>query len=171
MVSLVGLAIASAATAWGGDTESDLGSLRGLRGLQVIVEVRPATEHEGLAAATIQTDVAQRLRQEGIRVLTEASSMLGAPHLYVSIDTEPGGGYLKDFYAVNIRVSLRQRVRLDRDPSIGLPGVSTWSAEGIGLVQAPRLVGFVRDHIRDHVDRFINAYRSVNPRPAPAPAR
>jgi len=60
-------------------------------------------------------------------------------------------------------VELKQNVRLDRDPSMWLPGVTTWSVDAVGTVGREKLRN-LRDGIKDYVDRFINAYLSVNPK-------
>ena len=66
-------------------------------------------------------------------------------------------------YAHSSRVEFRQDVRLDRDPNIQIPAATTWSAAAVGAVGRNDLRS-IRDSIKDCVDRFINAYLSVNPR-------
>jgi hypothetical protein len=58
--------------AQGGDTEGERATLRGLDGVQVVVEdLQPDVERNGLTRQQLQTDVELRLRKAGIRVLTE----------------------------------------------------------------------------------------------------
>ena len=153
------LLAASAATAQ--DTEINRQSLKGLKGVYVLVEsLQPGAERDGLNKTSIQTDVELKLRQAGIMVLTEAESFEtpGAPHLYINLNTRSGS-----VYAFSINVRLRQTVRLDRDPSMQLSAVTTWSEEALGIIGRDNLRE-IRDYIKDYVDQFINAYLSVNPK-------
>ena len=42
--------------------------------------------------------------------------------------------------------------------------VSTWSVHAVGTTDRTRL-DFIRNTVKDYLDRFINAYLSVHPRP------
>lgn len=150
-----------ASPAAAGDNENTRQSLKGLRGLSVLVEaLETEVERNGLNKASIQTDVELKLRQAGIAVLTEAGSHAapGEPFLYVNVSTSGG-----PLYAYSIEVEFRQTVRLDRDPSIKIFGATTWSVGGGGAVGQHSLRD-IRDGIEDYVDGFINAYLSVNPK-------
>jgi hypothetical protein len=58
-------------------------------------------------------------------------------------------------------VKLLQRARLVRDPSIEYDAV-TWSREGVG---GPNLeISRIQRLVANHLDRFIEDYRSVNPK-------
>jgi hypothetical protein len=62
------------------DDEYSRESLRGLRGVHVIVEVlRPAVKKGGLTEAMIRTDTELKLRLAGIRVLTQDEALKEAP--------------------------------------------------------------------------------------------
>ena len=63
-------------------------------------------------------------------------------------------------HPVVTEVKLLQRVRLMRDPSIEYDAV-TWSREGVGQ---PLEISRIRRLVADHLDRFIEDYRSVNPK-------
>ncbi|MGA2267560.1 MAG: hypothetical protein ABSH44_03720 [Bryobacteraceae bacterium] len=153
------LLAASVATAV--DNEFTRKSLKGLKGVNVLVEPLEAeVEQGGLTKTSIQTDVELRLRQAGITVLTDAENLAapGSPYLYIVVLTFRGPQY-----NYSIGVELCQSVRLERDPSIQIFGATTWSVAGIGGVSRnnPRAI---RDDIKDYVDMFINAYLSVNPK-------
>ena len=153
------LLAASAATA--GDDEFSRPSLKGLKGVYVLVEPLEAeVERDGLNQTSIQTDVELRLRQAGIKVLTEAERLAapGTPFLYVLVNAKSGSPY-----AFSINVELCQDVRLDRDPSMQISGATTWSVTAVGTVGRNNLRD-IRDMVKDYVDRFINAYLSVNPK-------
>jgi hypothetical protein len=153
------LVAASAATAQ--DDEISRQSLKELKGVVVLVEpLKAEVEQDGLTKTSIQTDVELKLRQAGIAVLTQAEghAVPGGPVLYINVNTSSG-----PLYAFSIRVEVCQDVRLDRDPSIRIIGATTWSVAGGGSVGRNNL-RVIRDGIKDHVDQFINAYLSVNPR-------
>jgi len=154
------LLAAPAATA-GGDNGFARLSLKGLKGIYVLVEPLEAdVEQGGLTKTSIQTDVELKLRQAGIAVLTEAEAhaAAGEPFLQINVTTTSG-----PLYAYSITVELCQTVRLDRDPSILVVGATTWSAAEVGTVSRGSLRS-VRDKIKDHVDMLVNAYLSVNPK-------
>jgi hypothetical protein len=165
MTCLSRLAVASllaASVATAADNENTRRSLKGLKGINVLVEpVKAEVEQGGLTKTSIQTDVELKLRQAGITVLTEAESLAapGSPYLYISVGTV-GSGPLS---AYATHVELAQSVRLDRDPGIWLAGATTWSVASVGTVGRDNLRE-IRDDIKDNVDQFINAYLSVNPK-------
>ena len=68
---------------------------------------------------------------------------------------------LGDAFAYKMELLLRQRVRLERDPSIGSI-VPTWSVIRVGSIRAAE-ADKLRGPVADALDDFIKAYRSVNP--------
>jgi hypothetical protein len=163
-LAVVLLVAVSSATAQDDDPRGERQSLKGLKGVYVLVEdLKAEAERDGLNQASIRTDVELKLRQAGITVLTkaEAEAAPGAPCLYISVDTK--GSQSESLYGVSMKVELKQNVRLDRDPSMWLPGVTTWSVEAVGTVGRGKLRN-LRDRVKDYADRFINAYLSVNPK-------
>jgi hypothetical protein len=143
----------------GSDSEVSRGSLKGLNGVAVLVEDMDSDEgRAGLNQEVIRTDAELKLRLAGITVLPIAGL---APYLYISVNAI--GGPTAWCYAT--KVELVQTVKLSRDMGISIPGVTTWSApDAVGLTPPSQLVERVRSVIKDMVDRFINAYLSVNPK-------
>jgi len=160
---LLGMAVV--ARVHSGDEERDRATLRGLKGVEVLIEpLAPKMEEDGLLAKQIQTDVELRLRSVGIRVLSreEALKAPGSSYLYVNVNALS----LEEVqWVYSLRVELCQDVLLERDPSIGAFGVPTWSVRAVGRVGRLNL-RHIRETVADCVDRFINAYLSVNPKPA-----
>ena len=155
------LLLAAGAGTAGGDTENDRQSLKGLNGVRVVVEdLEAEVEQGGLNRTSIQTDAELKLRQVGITVLTEGEALAapGGPILHINVSTVGG-----PVYAYFITVELCQHVRLDRDPSIRIFDAVTWSVGAVGTIGRSNLRD-IRNSIRDHVDMFINAYLSVNPK-------
>ena len=139
-------------------------SLAGLGGVYVLVEdMAPDVERNGLTRSTLQTDVEVKLRQAGIRVLTEAERAVapGSPFLYLRVATMKSDGV--GLYAVDIDLELNQEVRLTRNPAI-TSLARTWSAGGwVGIIGS-RNLSRVRDTVRDAVDQFLNDYLAANPK-------
>src|SRR5206468_13127377 len=128
------LTVLMVSTAWaqleGGRT------LYGLDEVGVVVEnVHPDAERRGLSRATLQTEVALRLQQAGIRVLAEDGweGTRGKSFLYLGLGIVPLDNF--PVYSVTVTLQLRQSACLARnlvvcerasiceDPGVS-PGVS-----------------------------------------------
>ncbi len=146
-------------------TDSEVESLKGLKGVNVLVEVlNPDIEADGLSIDNIQTDVELKLRLAGIKVLTRQEMLKepGSPYLYVNVNSHK---IESGTYSFNIMVSLKQGVYLECDSSIRIFGVTTWNNATIGgVTRLQNVSNFIRDGIKDFVDEFINDYLSVNPK-------
>jgi hypothetical protein len=156
------------------DLEITRETLKGLPGVRVIVEAHTlykqraglSTEQnapiDGLSKDQIQTDVELRLRMAGIKVLTEAecNKAPGFPTLFITLIM--AGSKEIDLYYYSLNIGLCQWVTLVRDPKISI-GADTWSSESIGSTGSNE-IGDVRNGIKDKVDKFINAWLSVNPK-------
>jgi hypothetical protein len=144
-------------------------TLRGLSGVGVRVERLPAeAEQAGMTRRQVQTEVEQRLREGGIRVLTppELLSAFGRPALAVTIQITPAAHGPQELYGVHITVALTQQVLLERNMAMPAVEAATWEVVALGMVGRdawPR----VREDVATLVDRFIHAYHAVNPAPAP----
>ena len=150
------LLLAGAIVGRASGSESDRQSLKGLKGVEVLVEdFSPGTEQAGLTKSSIQTDVELKLRLARIPV----SSPVGETFLYVQLTVVNPADAI---WTYGINVELYQMVFLARDPTIKVTG-STWSTSVVGSVGKSN-VQQIRDRIKDQVDQFINAYLSVNPK-------
>lgn len=142
---------------WAGDNAHSRQTLRGLPGVVVLVWLpKPTAQRIGLSAQQLESDTEVRLRQAGIRVLTESK-----PLLYVEVHVLPVSGRLP--YTYDVRVAVRQPGYLVRDASIPIVA-DTWEVSTTGRVRAANSQA-LRASVRDLVERFIDAYFSVNPRP------
>jgi hypothetical protein len=110
----------------------------------------------GLTKEIIQTDVELKLRQAGMRVMTreEGEKLPGSPAVYINVNLSD------DARAANIGVELQQNAQLERN-NLWTPDIIT-SSTGV-LVSNPTAQG-IRDFVKDHVDTFLNAWLSVNPK-------
>ena len=167
LVALLGLL---ATPSWAGDSPWNRATLRGLPGMAVLVEaLTPQVERTGLTRNQLQTDVELRLRQAGIRVLTseERFAVVGKPYLYVRVTILLYGERLVIYH---IKVELVQYASLETGEVAF--AAATWDTARLGTLDISNL-SYGRDRVIDEVDEFINAYLSVNPRPAgnPPPAQ
>ena len=155
--------------AFGGDQPVFRKTLSGLSGVGVRVErLPPEAEQAGMTRRQVQTEVEQRLREGGIRVLTppELLSAFGRPALAVTIQITPAAQEPQELYGVHITVALTQQVLLERNMTMPAVEAATWEVVTLGVVGRdawPR----VREDVATLVDRFIHTYRAVNPAPAP----
>jgi hypothetical protein len=114
---LIGLAVLWACpglagiASWAVDYETTRATLRGVVGVQVVVEdVSPDAERYGLNRQQFQTGAELQLRQAGLPVLTKAErfGIPGAPWLYVNIQVflrpEAGLSPSAGMAAYNIKV-------------------------------------------------------------------
>jgi len=160
LVSLIALGAATAA-----DSDWQRETLRGLKGVQVLVEgLSPELRDANLDATMVQNDVELKLRQAGIKVVTktESSTTPGMPALCIRADVwhPPTGDYVYD-----VKVELQQQARLEREPKIIANGARTWASRGaIGTSGIAMLSTSVRDAVTEKVDEFIKAYLSANPK-------
>lgn len=164
MAVLWGIIGLSGGRSWALDHEVTRATLRGVAGVAVVVEsLDPDVERAGLTPQQLQTDVELRLRQAGMRVLTakERLGTPGAPNVYVNVNVLLRS---EGLVAFNIDVEVQQEATLKTDGSWAM--VATWSVGYLGGVSSTRFVDTVRNRVRAQVDQFINAYRSVHPRPA-----
>lgn len=110
----------------------------------------------------MQTDVELKLRLAGIPVLSHEQWLAapGHPYLYVNVNVlDPSDSA----WPYSVMVELDQSVKLERSPEVSVVA-ATWSAApGVGNVGSLN-VRSVRDHVKDQVDHFINAYLAVNPK-------
>jgi len=136
-------------------------SLKGIRGLHVLVEdLTEPTRETGFRKQKIEKDVETKLRVAGIRSLTQDQHLRveGQPYLYVAVSAlqNPSADNLIVYY---FNVELIQNVLLERDSTV-LVDAPTWSINRIGATHRTKQV---KDELKDFVDRFISAYLSVNP--------
>lgn len=144
-----------------GDNEHTRETLKGLTGVLVLLEpLDPEIVKDGLSENQVHTDVKLKPRMSGIKVLTipEWTAAPGRPCLLVTLTMLKNRG----LSAYLIEISLGQNVALARDAKIRLT-TPTWRVEGVRIV-GPDKIASIRDDIKDRVDKFINAYLSVNPK-------
>ena len=149
------------------DIETMQRSLIGLRGVGVVVEeVRPYLTDHNLASATIETTVTLRLRQEGIRVLSDDEMLADEHHsyLYVRLSCACEGTDLA--VPVALDVQLWQEVQLIGKLSRPVSGCTWYAASRVGYYGLNKLDDGARGMLRDELDEFVNAWLATHPKPA-----
>jgi hypothetical protein len=149
------------------DSDVTTRTLSGLKGVYVVIEdlqpkIRQYAEKFGLGRNQVQRDVERQLKASRIAVLSREDWLItpGKPMLYISINT-----YDEQFkLAYGVAIELRQMVSMECHPDVKI-SASTWSTRVTGLVNIDGL-GLVKENTGKMVNRFIEAYWSVNTKEA-----
>jgi hypothetical protein len=145
----------------GGDTAADKDTLRGIKGVSVVVEaIEPEVERAGLTQRQIRTDVELKFLLTRLNVFPPET---GGAFLYVRpfiLKHHKLSRYFQvDMYVFRIDLELRQAVYLTRNKK---PTTApTWSIEALG---ATKDLDDIRNAIKGCVDIFLSAWLSVNPK-------
>ena len=106
----------------------------------------------GLRRDDLQAHVESRLARAGIKVSPQAPAIL-----YLNVALACNGVTC----AYTVALEVQQKVRLAERPSAGTMFAATWSTGATGITG--RRAEGLRDRVREQADRFVEAYRSVNP--------
>lgn len=134
-------------------------SLKGIRGVHVLVAFDPNLTKGGLTEKEIRNIVESKLKEASIAVLSkeELGEAPGKPLLHVkTIAAVPA-----DFYIYTCILLFEQSVHLVRQPQIRDRGI-TWTGKGFLGIDKD-LTGFKR-LLELSVEEFINAYLAANPK-------
>jgi hypothetical protein len=145
------------------DNEQTRPSLRDLTGVYVIMEdLKPDVERDGLNSGELHSDIENRLKEAGIKVLSGRAwrEEEGRPWLYVYPHVLRREFYARMVYVFSISVEFKQQVSLVRNPSVEV-FATTWSKNVVGKTGFPE---DIRKNILSALDDFIEAFFSVNPR-------
>jgi hypothetical protein len=138
-------------------------SLKGLQGLGILVEpLDPEIEKAGVSREHLKQEVELKLRQAGIRVLTEKERVEapGKPYLYINLNAYSWREEV--IYGYSLKIDFNQLILLDRDKKIGSFG-TTWYSGSAGMIGANKLKTFIKTELVDTLDKFITDYLAVNP--------
>lgn len=141
------------------DPSTELGTLRGIQRLGVVIESLPAQLAPAeLCQRLMRTQIEERLIREGIEVLAERDAIRqGLPYLYINVNVIRTGFGL---YVFATRVSLKQTMVLAREPFVEFY-TSTWETGGVGTVGVNNLPAMLGS-IREHLNRFCEDHRAEN---------
>jgi hypothetical protein len=146
------------------DSQISRSTLAGLQNISILVEniqpnIQQYAQKSGLDADQIRRDIEHRLRAAGIGTVSgdDWLKMPGRPVLYVNINTHETEKY---WYAYDIQLQQRQIVYLEANPKIRTLA-DTWSINMTGIASIGNL-HIIRNDVLVLVEKFIQAYRSVN---------
>ncbi|MBZ0263923.1 hypothetical protein K8I28_04575 [bacterium] len=135
---------------------SDIKHLQQLNGVRVEVKkIDPVITNSGVTKSNIEHDVKVLLTAAGLQVY-EASTWeqsKGKPYIYVGITTAPAE---QGFYALNVRVDLKEKVKLERNGLI-FDDATVWELGFNGIASA-QSIRQVRDIVKDMVRVFTQDY-------------
>ena len=146
-------------------SENHRESLPGLTGVCVRVERLDASaRRDGLDEQSIQTDVEQKLRLAGIKVLTASQALKesGSPTLYVRVNARLSSH--APVYAVTVTLALLQDVITTRDQKIRVREAKTWDTGHMTTYLQANLREARTVVVKDLVDEFISDWLAVNPK-------
>jgi hypothetical protein len=132
-------------------------TLKGITTVAAAVETNSdGAKALGLTTESIQTDIELKLRMAGMHVVTmeELSKLPGMPCVCVQIAITPQAS------AAHVFVRLEQNSLLQRNGQLAL-GVTTWD---VGTLLYNPNAQAIRDNVKDNIDKFLNAWLSVNPK-------
>ena len=142
-------------TAGAGDAPLDRATLRGLAAISVVVDLMdPELQKLGITQDAIQPRLETRLQAAHIKVDKSAPEFIAFRITFVHAARGP--------YAVSVTVGLYQPVLLARDRNLKT-ATQTWEVESVLMADSKLLQTACFETVDDLVDRFVKAYRAVNP--------
>jgi hypothetical protein len=168
-ISVVMLAVLFAAGMWAAGASEELTdkqwSLAGIDALYIFVQgLTEGTQKTGLTTEQIQTEVENKLKQLGVRIVSEEEGLkiAGSPVLYVNISVHKMTRTPAFVYHVDVGVL--QKVTLVREPTIRAMSI-TWNKGQLGYCPSSTLAKSLRGTVKYLMDRFQEDYRAANPKP------
>jgi hypothetical protein len=145
---------------WGtlraGDTALERGTLKGIKGLNVVVDpLDPQLEGQGLTGEMVRDRLKERLQQASIPVDPQAVEFLGLHVTSMQTGKEP--------YSLCFSIGFYQPVLLVRDQKIRSAS-PTWGVNAILVAPAKPMVQSALHTADQLADVFINAYQAANPK-------
>jgi hypothetical protein len=143
------------ATRAAGDAPLDRATLRGLKSVGIVIDVLdPELEKLGVTADMLTARLTARLKVARIHVDQASTEFVGFRITAVRAGRGP--------FALSLTIGLYQPVILSRDSAIRT-STPTWEVETV-LMADPKVLATACDETAgDLADRFVAAYRAVNP--------
>jgi hypothetical protein len=155
------LAVLAPAANTAGDAALDRATLRGLKAVGIVIDkVDPELVHQGLSEETLRARIEKRLTDGGITVDRAANEFVALRVIHVRNGRGP--------YALCIAVGLYQPVILSRNKD-ARTATQTWEVETVLMSDSRQLQEASLTSVDELADRFVAAYRSVNPSLAQGP--
>jgi len=143
------------ATRAAGDAPLDRATLRGLKGIGVVIDVLdPELQKLGITRDALITRLLARLQGDGITIDPGAAEFAGLRINAVRAGRGP--------FALSLAFGLYQPVLLSRDHDLRT-STQTWEVETVLMADPKMLLTACAETADELADRFAAAYRSVNP--------
>jgi len=153
---LLTLLVLPAGLAVGGDSALDRATLRGLKGINIVVDpLDPELLRDGLSPTALRIRMEDRLRNAGIPIDSNATEFLGLHIVAVHARRMPVG--------MCLALALYQPVVLSRDNKIRT-ATGTWNVETVMMSGEKVVQPSANSSLEELVDEFIRAWQSVNPK-------
>jgi|SRR5579872_4132163 len=137
-----------------GDAALDRATLRGLKGIHVVLDpVAPELEKEGASADALRGYLEKRLREGGVPIDAASTEFVALRLTSVRAARGP--------FAVAMIIGLYQPVSLVREPKIKT-ATQTWEVDTVVLAEPKQVYQACMDSVDDLAGRFATAYHSMN---------
>jgi hypothetical protein len=158
---VIGVLLLPWATVAGGQSpEEERDSLRGLRGVMVLVEKlhADATSIE-LTREDLQREIGYRFKRAGIRILTAEERVEDErrPYLYVNCNVL----YIPDLQLTSFSIDVELHQDAELKDGQKLP-VLTWARSYLGIQHRDRAAAAIRSRLGEFLEQFISDYQFVN---------
>ena len=153
---LVPFLLACTIPSFAGDDQASRQTLKGIKSVNVVIgDLGP--DAEGLVTVDqLRTDVELRIRTAGLTVGP------AAVYLQVEVTIVKGVEQLTGAYDFNCESAIFQDVVVSGNSVKAL--AETWSTAYVAIVGRDNLSKGIRSDVNDQIDKFLNAYLSVNPK-------
>jgi hypothetical protein len=149
------LLLAPPATRAAGDAPLDRATLRGLKGVGVVIDVLdPDLEKLGITRQTLLNRLLARLQADSITIDPAASEFVGLRLTTAHANRGP--------FAVSMTIGLYQPILLSRNHDVRTAS-QTWEVETVLMAEAKVLPTACDETADDLADRFAAAFHAVNP--------
>jgi len=139
-----------------GDSPLERATLRGLKGISIVVDpLDQQLVQGGLSATAFRIRIEDRLREADIPIDSNAHEFLGLHVVSVRAKRMP--------VSMCLALAFYQPVVLSRDSTIRT-ATSTWNVETVLMSGEKVLQGSANASLEELVDEFIRAWRAVNPK-------
>lgn len=143
------------ATRAAGDAPLDRATLRGLQRIGVVIDVLdPELQKLGVTRDALMNRLLKRLQGNRIAIDPAATEFAGLRLIAVRGNRGP--------FAVSLAFGIYQPVLLSRDRDLRT-STQTWEVETVLMAEPKMLAAACAETAGELADRFVAAYRSVNP--------
>jgi len=155
ILPIAALLLLPPATRAAGDAALDRATLRGLKGVGVVIDtIDPELQKLGITRDTVLARLLARLQGDRIAIDPGALEFVGLRITGVHGSRGP--------FALSFTLSLYQPVLLSRDHDLRT-STQTWEVESVVMAEPKVLAAACGETADDLVDRFAAAFHSVNP--------